>query len=133
MNRKTQAQRDAINARADAHPRPLSSHQREALRLLSRAPLYYCRAGWGRGGGPGLDTQFWASSTVLALEGRGFCSLRGTGMNRSARITPAGRRELARHRGAVIADIASALPADQRALFCARAHVRGLHARGRDR
>lgn len=90
MNRKTQAQRDAINARADAYPRPLSTIQRLVLKCIARASLRY--TGAGRWGG-------YAEKTINSLVGRRLCRIEGKQRMR-ARITPAGRRELARHRGA---------------------------------
>lgn len=93
LRKRTQAQRDAINARADAYPRPLSAHQVRALRAMSAAALYRCDQGTRFGDTNSSET--WQSQTILSLEERGFCSIRN---GRFASITAAGRRELARHR-----------------------------------
>lgn len=95
--RKTRAERDAINKRAAEWPRPLSTTQAAALRVLGRRALYCGRGGW-HGGDPYGSTGFFSTQTVDALAKRGLCSTRGTHWNRSARITAAGRRELARRR-----------------------------------
>lgn len=90
LRKRTQAQRDAINARADAYPRPLSPHQRGALRAMAKGSLHHWRAGYGHGTG-----QTWSSRTIAALEARGLCKFEYA----SAAITAAGKRELVRHQG----------------------------------
>ena len=92
MNRKTQAQRDAIDARAAAWPRPLSQTQRQALMRMAFVRLVRTRAGWGSETG----VVFWPSPTIRALEKRGLCRIHA---RRFAIITAKGRRELKRHRG----------------------------------
>lgn len=89
MNRKTQGQRDAINKRADAYPRPISAGQHGALREMAKGSLHH----WRRGYGPSIE-RCWPSRTIAALELRGLCEVRGA----AALITAAGRRELARRR-----------------------------------
>lgn len=92
MNRKTQAQRDAINKRAREYPRPISAWQLEALRYMVKLPLQRGRAGWAT---DLLLNKYWQSQTILKLVERGFCRI---AHRRFAIITAAGRRELARHR-----------------------------------
>ncbi|HXA68856.1 MAG TPA: hypothetical protein VNW24_00300 [Stellaceae bacterium] len=89
LRRRTQAQRDAINARAAAYPKPLSPTQRLVLSCIARAPLRY--TGGGRWDGYG-------DKTVNSLVGRRLARIEGKQRMRAV-ITPAGRRELARHRG----------------------------------
>lgn len=94
MNRKTQAQRDAINARADAYPRPISPSQRLALVAMAAAPLRFWRL-------PGQQRWAWGgffTATINSLEQRRLCRIRGKQRPRAV-ITAVGRRELARHRG----------------------------------
>jgi hypothetical protein len=96
LRRRTQAQRDAINARAAAWPRPISAWQVEALRCMAKQMLARGRAGWSSELLPG---RYWQSQTIRALAGRGLCSLHGgrAGRERFAKITRKGRIELKRH------------------------------------
>lgn len=91
MNRKTQAQREAINKRADAYPRPISPLQYQALAAMAARPVSYTHA-----------TGHWnghLQRTMDSLEQRGLCRIKGKQRPRAI-IAAAGRRELARHRGA---------------------------------
>lgn len=89
LRKRTQAQRDAINARADAYPRPLSPSQRLALVAMADAPLSQGRVS-GRWGG-------FQSVTVGALLRKCLCRIKGKQRPRAV-ITAAGKRELGRHR-----------------------------------
>lgn len=90
---KTQTQRDAINARAAAWPRPISPLQRDALQKMLAAALYRCDQ--GKAFGDTNSSRTWPMQTIRSLEGRGLCFIHE---GRFARITAAGKRELARHR-----------------------------------
>lgn len=94
--RKTRAQRAAINKRAAAAERPISAWQVEALRAMAKRMLARGRAGWASELLPG---RYWQAQTIRSLAARGLCSLGAgrAGHERFARITAAGRRELARH------------------------------------
>lgn len=88
-SRRTQADRDAINARAAAWERPLSARQRRALGVMPYEPLQYKHA-----------TERWASrwgvysdATIHALERRGLCRIEGK-QRPKACITAAGRKAL---------------------------------------
>lgn len=93
LRKRTQAQRDAINTRAAAYPRPLSLAQVEALEAMGEAALYRCDHGTAFGST--VTGRTWQSATILSLAERGLCSVRD---GRFARITAAGKRELGRHR-----------------------------------
>ncbi len=99
MNRKTQAQRDAIDKRAKAYPRPISPWQAEALRQMAKGPLKRGRAGWTS---ESLINKYWQGQTILSLVQRRLCAIATASFESAtvASITAAGRRELARHRGA---------------------------------
>jgi hypothetical protein len=95
-SRRTQAERDKINARATSWERPISAWQIEALRCMAKQPLARGRAGWATDLLPG---RYWQSQTVRALAARRLCRLYGgnAGYERFAKITPKGRAELAIH------------------------------------
>jgi hypothetical protein len=91
---RTDAEREAINERARNWKRPpaaLSERQCGALAAMALGELIYTVAGFnGDVGG------YHSSQTVLSLAQRGLCSVAGAGKHRRARITAAGRREIAR-------------------------------------
>jgi hypothetical protein len=87
---RTQAQRDAINARAAAYPHPLSARQREALCEMAIKSLYRALGGWDNDRVLG---KYWQSQTITALAKRGLCRID----KRFAVITAKGRREIVRH------------------------------------
>jgi hypothetical protein len=87
VRKRTQAQRDAINARAAAYPRPLSPTQLGALRELAKGSLHHWREGYGL-----RIERVWPSRTIAAIEARGLCKVKFA----AATITAAGKRELAR-------------------------------------
>lgn len=89
MNRKTQAQRDAINKRADAYPRLLTLPQRLALTAMTGLALRRAGVRWGG----------FSDKTINSLVGRRLCRIEGK-QHMRVFITAAGRRELARYRGA---------------------------------
>lgn len=95
LRKRTQAQRDAINARAAAYPKPLSPTQLQALKSIARAPVKYIGGGWESY----ADTwEGYADKTINSLVGRRLCRIEGKQRPRAI-ITAAGKRELARHRG----------------------------------
>jgi hypothetical protein len=96
-SRRTPAERAAIDARADAFPRPPSNVQLRALKALDRRILVYTRAGWTNHQ-PGESLEYFGTQTVDALCKRGFARRRLVGRTRRVTITAAGRREAARHR-----------------------------------
>ncbi|HEX4114153.1 MAG TPA: hypothetical protein VH020_16590 [Stellaceae bacterium] len=96
-SRRTPAERAAIDARAEAFPRPLSGVQIRAIKTLARGHFLYTRAGWGRHNA-GQCIEYFGTQTVDALCKRGFARRRLVGRTRRVTITAAGRREAARHR-----------------------------------
>jgi hypothetical protein len=96
LRTRTQAQRDAINARAAAYPDPLSAFQLEALCEMAIKSLSRGRAGWGSDRVLG---KYWQSQTITALEKRGLCRIANG--NRYAVITAKGRAEIVRHHPSV--------------------------------
>lgn len=91
---RTQAQRDAINARAAAYPHPLSASQLEALCEMAIKSLSRGRAGWGS---DRLIGKYWQSQTITAVADRGLCRID----KRFAVITAKGRAEIVRHHPSV--------------------------------
>lgn len=89
LRKRTQAQRDAINAHAAAYPKPLSPRQQKALAAMAFMQLSFGRV-TGRWHGH-------LQATVDALERKRLCRIEGKQRPRAV-ITAAGKRELARHR-----------------------------------
>ncbi|MGH6875928.1 MAG: hypothetical protein ACREHV_00975 [Rhizomicrobium sp.] len=97
-SRRTQAERDVINARCASYPRPLSGRQIEALKALARAcsgparHFVHSVAGYHA---PGESVHAFTSQTMESLRRRGFA--KRLPWKRAFIITAAGRREAARH------------------------------------
>lgn len=90
--RKTTAEREAINERARAWVRPISTFQRNALAAMAKGPLARGRAGWGT---KLEENRYWHSQTIEALVGRGLARIEGKQRMRAV-ITGKGRLELKR-------------------------------------
>lgn len=93
---RTPAERAAIDARAAAYPRPLSAVQVRAIKTLAAGYFHYTRAGWARHDA-GSCTEYFSTQTVDALCNRGMARRRLVGRARRITVTPAGKREAARH------------------------------------
>lgn len=74
-------------------PEALSPYQRAALTAMASGPLAYGNAGWFDPRRK-LPLQYWSAQTIVSLEQRGLCQVTGSGKNRQALITGAGRIKL---------------------------------------
>lgn len=92
-SRRTAAERAAIDARADAYPRPVSATQIRALKILAAGTAHFVRsvAGWHR---PGDSLNAFSTQTITSLRQRRFVKRWRTVIV----ITAAGRDEARRHR-----------------------------------
>lgn len=92
IRQRTQAQRDEINARAAAAPRPLSPAQYDALKAMNLSPLRYIATRGGTFSGTWSGVR---QATIVSLVDRGLCRIDGKQRPRAV-ITGKGRKELAR-------------------------------------
>jgi hypothetical protein len=93
LRRRTPAQRAAIDARADAWPRPLSGAQFRALALLRKGAMHRDRLGFHLIHG-GSSSDHVPIATMRSLEARGLVSLND--FENGAVITAKGRKEARR-------------------------------------